>query len=363
MKIRTITCHDVYNLGASLQAYALQHYLFEHGHDVEIIDYKPDYLSNHYKLWNIGNPKFQKPIVWQFYNLAKLPCRIKALPRKKVFDEFTAQYLKLTRRYNSFEELKADAPKADVYIAGSDQIWNTTFNNGNDPAFYLDFGDCKKISYAASFATSELKPGSESFVKQKLKNFDTISVREDSGIKILESLGYTGTTVVDPVFLLTKEQWHNIEDSTGTGEDYILVYSFETKGTIQTIAERLSNLLNCKIFSIGPFELRYANKNFVNAGPRSFLSLIRNAKCVISNSFHASAFSMIYNKNFFVVKREDGLNTRMSDLLLKYGIPQRLIGVEAKDCELIANIDYSPITDILEAEIEHSKKFLQGNII
>ena len=226
MKIKTITCHDVYNLGASLQAFALQNYLESDGHDVEVIDYKPCYLSNHYKLWGVGNERFHKPILWQLYNLAKFPGRVSALPRKKVFDEFTKKYLRLTKRYNSFEELRANPPEADVYVAGSDQIWNTTFNNGIDPAFYLNFGKAKKISYAASFATEKLRKGTESFVKEMLDNFNGISVREESGINIIKSTGHNGIVVVDPVFLLSQDQWESVSNNIGEGKDYILVYSF-----------------------------------------------------------------------------------------------------------------------------------------
>ena len=137
MIIKTITCHDVYNLGASLQAYALQTYLQKQGHEVEIIDYKPDYLSGHFKLWGVYNPVYDKPFIRLLYLLAKLPGRLMALRRKKAFDVFTKNYLHLTRRYHSNDELKKDPPIADAYIAGSDQIWNTVFKNGRDPAFYL----------------------------------------------------------------------------------------------------------------------------------------------------------------------------------------------------------------------------------
>lgn len=106
MKICTITCHDVYNVGASLQAYALQTYLKSLGHDVKIIDYKPDYLSKHYRLDIVSNPKYDKPFLKQAYLLAKLPGRLHMLPRKKAFDSFTAKYLDLTKRYTSNEELK-----------------------------------------------------------------------------------------------------------------------------------------------------------------------------------------------------------------------------------------------------------------
>ena len=156
MQICTITCHDVYNAGASLQAYALQAYLKSLGHDVKIIDYKPDYLSRHYRLDIVGNPKYDKPILRQAYLLAKLPGRLRMLPRKRAFDSFTAKYLDLTRRYASNAELKADPPEADIYFAGSDQIWNPLFSNGKDPAFYLDFVRRGiRAAYAASFAVEE----------------------------------------------------------------------------------------------------------------------------------------------------------------------------------------------------------------
>jgi hypothetical protein len=98
MRIRTITCHDVYNLGAGLQAYALAAYLKAEGHDVQIIDYKPDYLSRHYQLGYVPNPRFDRPLVRQAYLLAKLPGRMKALlgKRKKHFDLFRKQYLPVT---------------------------------------------------------------------------------------------------------------------------------------------------------------------------------------------------------------------------------------------------------------------------
>ena len=96
MKIATITCHDVYNYGASLQAYALQHYLESIGHNCQIIDYKPDYLSNHYNLRSVANPRFDKPMLRQLYLMAKLPGRIGSLSRKRRFDRFTSDYLHLT---------------------------------------------------------------------------------------------------------------------------------------------------------------------------------------------------------------------------------------------------------------------------
>ena len=364
MKIKTITCHDVYNSGASLQAFALQHYLESRGHDVQIIDYKPNYLSNHFNLWAI-NPKYNKPLLREAYWMAKLPNRIKARARKKPFDQFTQHYLHLTRRYSSVEELRKDPPEADVYIAGSDQIWNTTLNNGTDAAFYLDFGSARKISYAASFATPALREGTGHFVKQRLKNFDAISVREKSGIVLLNNLGYEGNQVVDPVFLLSKEDWdallsdNYLASQSELKEPYILVYNTEYNSPINEVAIRLAKLRNCKIYSMS--HSSYAQKIFVNNGPLDFVALVKGAQCVVSNSFHATAFAMIFGRDTFVVNRKDGLNQRMKDLLEDYNLCNRLISPATDDAKLAEHIDYSKVHPILEKNIVNSKDWLDNN--
>lgn len=369
MNIKTITCHDVYNFGASLQAYALQTYLEQQGHQVEIIHYKPDYLSGHYRLWAVSNPVFDKPFIKQLYLLAKLPGRLMSLKRKKVFDEFTAKYLKLTRRYNSYEELKEDAPEADAYIAGSDQIWNTLFHNGRDAAFYLDFGkpEVKRISYAASFATPDIVPEYREFVMKELSIFKSISVRESSAVRLSKDLGYFAIQVVDPVFLLSKNEWDSLLEDDETNlpiisevEKYILVYDFMNDKNIQNVAERIAKLNGWKIYTI--FKSKYSNKSFFYTGPTTFIHLIKNAQCVISNSFHGTAFSLIYQRDFFVVNREDGLNTRMRDLLSHYSISERMIHVDVEDRTLITHINYEKIKLIIENDIEFSRNWLNFNL-
>lgn len=358
MKINTITCHHVYNHGALLQAYALSEFLKGEGHDVSIIDYRPSYLDGHFKLWR-SDPRYDRIGLGWAYVLAKLPGRIRSLKRKKAFDAFFDRYMPVTDRiYHSVGELRANPPEADLYIAGSDQIWNTDFKNGIDPAFYLDFGDCRKISYAASFATHSLHEGTENFVKEMLGNFTDISIREQSGLKILNNLGYHGTVVVDPVFLLNKDQWDIIASEDGKNEDYILIYDFERNPVIRELARRYSKLNHCKIYSIGPYRLDYADKCFINYGPDAFVGLIKNAKCVLSNSFHGSAFSMIFQKNFFVANREDGLNERMLDLLIRYNLTDRLINLNIDDQALKSSVSYKHVLPTLLKNIESSKVFL-----
>lgn len=363
MKIKTITCHDVYNYGASLQAYALMHYLEIKGHEVEIIDYKPDYLSRHYQL-RVANPVYDKPIVKYIYLLAKLYPYLRSLKRKRLFDEFRNKYLKLTSiRYQSNEELKKNPPIADLYLAGSDQIWNTLFPNGKDSAFYLDFVPQRKIraSYAASMATDKVASGWEKFVSEKVMNLDQIAVREETAVSALKQIGVTKniSVVCDPVFLLSSDDWKKfIKDSLPiVKSNYILVYDFDRNNNIKEIAQYIAKKEGLKIIPIGITSFG-ARANYTNSiGPIEFLNLVYYAKCVISNSFHATAFSIIFQKPFYVVRRKESLNTRMQDLLKRLSLTERLIS-STEDIKSL-NIDYQAIQDVIQNHTFTGKEFLK----
>ena len=315
MKICTITCQNADNHGARLQCYALVKHLQKQGHSVSVIDYRPYYMRGP-RLWYWAGTSIREwaKLFLQFH------VRIRKVWRHQCFDNFSKKYIPLTRIYHSIEELREDPPGADIYIAGSDQIWNTTFPNGTDPGYYLDFGpkEVQRESFAASFATSEIVPSAREFVKENLKRFDKITVREQSALKILEDLGCHGTLQEDPVFLLSAEEWNEIADGTGEGEKYVLVYDFYADQKIREEAQLLAKEKALKIYAICPHELRYADKNFVYAGPETFVSLIKNASYVVSNSFHGTVFAMIYHVPFKVVDRPDGLNVRMHDLLERH---------------------------------------------
>ena len=244
MRIATITCQNANNHGARLQCYALVKYLQLQGHEVEVIDYRPDYMRGVAPLFYI--PKSLKDFIKLF---VYLPNRIIAGKRYEAFEAFSKKWIPRTKIYWSIDELRQDPPKADVYIAGSDQIWNTSFRNGTDPGYYLDFGpdDVRRESFAASFATEELVPSSVDFVKEHLRRFDKITVREQSALKILEKLGIQGELQDDPVFMLTKEQWDEVADGTGAGEKYVLVYDFylgdDIKKKAQEIAKKVTDAL------------------------------------------------------------------------------------------------------------------------
>ncbi len=366
LKISTITCHNVYNYGATLQEYALLHFLQSMGYDAQTINYKPPYLSGHFDLWKISNPSYNYFPVKYLYLLLKLPGRLKNLKRKKQFDKFEQNYIRTTNQlYRSNEEIKKNLPESDIYICGSDQIWNPVFSNGKDPAFYLDFvpGNKKKLSYAASIATDQIPDNLKAFVKEKVEHLDAISVRETSAVRILNQLGINDVSqVMDPVFLLDKNEWEKLIDTDQQfNEPYLLIYDADNNPNIKHLAQKMARKHNWKIYTLSP-KLNYADQSFYLSGPDTFLALINKAEFIISNSFHAVAFSLIFQKQFVVFNRKENINTRMRDIVNLLGINNTLLAYDEKKDDVNYEIDYHKISKKINFHIDKSKDFLKNAI-
>lgn len=362
MKIKTITCHNVYNYGASLQAHALMDYLARQGHQVEIIDYMPSYIRKNLSLWAIGKRWNSNLLIKIAFYAYVVPIRLLQTKTRKKFTRFNNRYLKLTKRYNSFEELKDDTPQADVFFCGSDQIWNTQIDNGLDPAFYCGFADKGSIraSYAASFSISTLPDAYKPFVKEQLQKMDFISVREISGLNILKNLGIdNGVLVLDPVFLKPKEDWLKMCYKPKY-EPYILVYDQENNITIKRIALHISQKEKKPIVAFKDlYPRRYANYKEKYADPIDFISLISHADVVITNSFHCMAFSTIMNKSFYIVPRtHQKVNSRMVDFLQSLGISDRIIDSE-QAISMVNTIDYNHVNSILSEMRKKSINYIE----
>ena len=362
MKIFTITCHDVYNYGASLQAYALQAYLLSLGHECRIIDYKPDYLRRNYNFWYIErNSRFyelcNKSIIFHFlYSLRLAPLTFKTWRRIKPFERFKHTNLLCTKCYTSLDELQKTPPIGDVYIAGSDQIWNCSLSNGKDNAFFLGFGpnDTRRIAYAASMGISYFPEDEIERIKKLLSYFEYISVRESSAQKVIEQLGFPCATVCDPIFLLNRDKWDNIIPCIASKERYVLLYDiFADDISIREAALKISSELGIPIYSINDSKkCNYAHKNISNAGPVDFLWYIINADFVISNSFHATAFSVLFNKNFATFYHKTN-SSRITDLLDFLGLSEHH---NPKDLVKVKN--WSSVNDRLNEFISYSKNFI-----
>lgn len=370
MKIRTITCHDVYNYGASLQAYALMKYLENSGHDARIIDYKPEYSGRQYNFWRV-------PRSSRFYTLSLksrifhlILCiyfslgRYRTVGRYFAFKRFKKEYLHLTEHFKSYNQLRNMPPDADVYIAGSDQIWNTALPNGKDPAFFLNFGsrNVKRVAYAASFGLSQISKDDLTTIKHYLSVFDAISVREQTGVAILQDLGYSGINVVDPVFLLNRSEWINFAGVVNNPckQKYILVYDL-LEGRIPELEKYVKEcafLGGYRIISINHLKkLKYADVNIMSAGPLEFLSYLYNADYVVSTSFHATAFSLIFNKPFACFYNLNN-SSRIADLLNFLSLDQCF-----NPSNPVWKFDWSSINRKLDSKSKFSRTFLNDVLV
>lgn len=361
MKIKTITCHNVYNYGASLQAHALMYYLEKEGHQVEIIDYMPSYIRKNLSLWAIGKKWNRNLFIKILFYAYVVPIRLLQKKTRKKFAQFNRQYLKLTKRYNTYNELMTDPPQADIYICGSDQIWNTQINNGLDAAFYCGFAPkgSLRVSYAASFSISILPEADKTFVKKQLQNMNFVSVREKSGLDILNNLGFdNGTVVLDPVFLKSKEDWLKMCQRPKYSS-YILVYDQENNTNIKKIAQHLSNIEKKPIVAFKDLYPRnYANYQEKYADPIDFISLISYADVIITNSFHCMAFSIIMNKSFFVIPRtHQKVNSRMIDFMQSLDISDRIIN-NVQSLQNVLDIDYKLVNSKLSIMRKKSIDYL-----
>ena len=366
MKIKTLTTYDVYNYGASLQAYALMTYLASKGNDVEIINYQPNYLTRKYDYrWVNPESWMSKYVITRIvYRILKYLQRQTTLGRKRKFDVFNHQILKETPHvYYTYAELKQNPPEADLYVVGSDQIWNVFYEAGRDPAFYLDFVKSgRKASYAASFSYLNIDEGNAHRIKESLQTFSAVSVREYQGLDILNLMGIKGTWVLDPVFLLSVEEWKNLMVDFHKSEPYLLVYDFEGNKNLKTFAIEYAKRKKLKIYSINDTYPRlYAHKNFSSSGPKEFLSLIYNCDAFVSNSFHGTAFSIMFHKPVFVFNRHrHKVNSRMESLMKLFELSDFIIDDSKSGMNAMnATFDFERIEQIKVNELAKSKRFLE----
>lgn len=367
--VSTITCHDVCNHGAALQAYALVHFLKCKGFNAQIIDYRPDYLRHEASFWAVDHPVWSRSILRRMiYRFVKFKRNRIFKKRRRAFDTFNEKYFPRTKRiYFSADELRKYPPEADLYICGSDQIWNTLFPNGRDSSFYLDFAPSnrRRISYAASFASETVPPEWCSFIREHIKMLDAVSVRETSALHILEKMGISAIHVVDPVFLIEPKEWRKIAEESSLSqilshEKYLLLYCFDADNTSQStvrIAERIAKSRGLKLFSVN--NIKRADRTFYQYGPETFLALIKNASVVVSNSFHGTAFAVILQQEFWVTCRKENINARMIDFLATLGLEDRLIETELNmSGEDNNRIDWTRVHQKLAEQVTRSKDFL-----
>lgn len=365
-KIGIITFHFSINYGSALQVYALSNFLENNNCNVEIINYRPEYHTLQYCLFEnpfkFAKRKCRKKILYPMFfvlGLCKNLLRFRPykLNKKKKFENFLSLNINQTNKFNTLEEIEATG--YTHLIAGSDQIWNYVVTK-HDPAYFLSFANRfqKKIAYSASAQAGKIDLDHSSI--KLIKNFDHISVREDSLSQSLKKYGINDSIVtIDPTLLLDKEEYQKIENTNIKNKDYILIYNLE--GAYSDKLYEIINILNkankCQIINISPKKVKIKCKNILNCGPEEFLKYIHNAKYVVTNSFHAVVFSIIYNKEFYCVLRDPG-DKRVPDLLKALDLEYRIY-TDKENFDGFANeINYCEVMKNLNKLREKSIKYI-----
>lgn len=367
-KIKIITFHNAHNYGAFLQVFALQKKLSENN-SVEIINYENQEIKKVHKILHVNKTNIKKFIKSVVSNIVFF--------RKKIiqyykFNKIIQKNLFLTPEvYKSEKDLKDNPPKADIYIAGSDQVWNSEITHELCDSYTLNFGpiDTKRISYAASIGNTVLSRNEEEVYKNKISKIDCISVREEEGKKLLESIGINKPieVVLDPTLLLYREDWDKmIGERRLINKKYILAYVVDSDNEYEKIVNEIANITGLKIVHFGVRENRYKENNLKSAftsSPFEFVNLIKNAEYIVCTSFHATVFSIIFNKKFWVIPhRKTG--SRVTDLLNKLGISDRAVNSleEFKKLNYNKEIDYDKVNKKLDEERRKSIDWLNNAI-
>lgn len=367
MKIALLTIQNANNYGAILQTYAMQKVLEKYG-DVDVLNYENRHISRSFDLVRI-KPTL-RGLLGTGKDLFRLFPRYRAI---KKFKNFISDEIKLTEKLNHKDLLAGKANNYDVYIAGSDQIWNPACVNEDshiDFAYFLDFAPrkAKKVAYASSIGGYSYKIDESKLVKKALQSFDYLSVREENSRNYFSRLlERTVDHVLDPSLLLKKEDWINLVDAknrTVTSEKYILLYTVPKVPLIRKVVEFYSTKLGLKVISIdqGLFANAKIDQQIRDAGPKEFLELFQNSEFVITDSFHGTCFALNFGKDFVAVSSGSHA-TRIESLLKLVGLQERLIKESAIPTILPpASINLDEALERLSGAREESLKYISMSI-
>ena len=338
MKVALLTIWHEKNYGAELQAYATIKAIMLLGHTPEMINIH---------IANKGKPSLMGKVA----NFIE-----KLLPANMKFEKFWQRYIPVTKKYNSIDELYKIPPIADIYLVGSDQVWNPDITKDFWKMFFLDFGKPKKkISYASSFGVKQWNyPYYVEEIKKKLETFSVITCREDSGVKILhDTFGVESKSVLDPTLLFTSYEEFVLQP---TCQGTLVYYPLSDDYELEKYCIELAKRLGLKPVNTNKKNMILDKIQWNRPSIELWVQNIANANFVVTRSFHGLAFCLIYQKQFAILKSRNDRGTRLDNLLTKLGIEDRAFS-NIKEMDIIKpwekSIDYSilmPKLNILREE-------------
>ncbi len=365
MKIGILTFHHTTNYGATLQSYALQRYLIQLSHEVELIDYRPYKAVWHYV-------KEMLPIRRKGANITEWvnTVFIQYILKAQNMRNFSKNYTQLSpQRFYQKSDLDQYNHQYDAVIIGSDQVWCINSVRGFDSSYFLDFvngQNCSKLSYAASCGPTRSWGKYEAQIRTLLQDFHALGIRDTNSIELvnasLESKKKI-TKVLDPTFLVNYE---DIMVVPKRSSDYVLIYSHH--GMVNPLSKELIQLVNQRlntstVISVG-HPSKIANKNLVGIGPQEWLGYIYHAPYVITNCYHGVIFSIIFQKQFSFIPYGN-TNNKAMDILETFNLTSRILSDKYNANALekqSASIDYTSINEKREKLLHQSQSYLKKGL-
>ncbi len=353
MKICHVTFTHTSNYGSCFQAYALDEVLKSLGHE----SYQCNYQIELIERMRARGILRAKDLV-KFYLIS-----IFERPSFHAFEKTRIKYTRLLE--NTREEYEKLGKEYDAYISGSDVIWNTNHNRRKE-YFYLDFTDKYKFSYAASFGKGKLNENDERLAKQYLPELDAISVREESSAVNARRFTEKPVEVVaDPVLLLGKDEWLSIAELP-TKKNYILVYTTSIIESQDQFAKLLKKRTHKEVVWISWSSVSETVRHcaFKYPSPEQWLGLLNGADYIVTNSFHATAFSVLFHKTFFSFVNRDkreGNGSRLYDFLERFDLGDRIFSECPSEIDL-SEPDFSKADAQIAEMKEKSMAFLRKNL-
>ncbi|MBQ6995558.1 MAG: polysaccharide pyruvyl transferase family protein [Lachnospiraceae bacterium] len=354
------------NYGSFLQSYALQKAIEKLGNEAVIIDYIREDEEYHKRI-NIALKKSKR---WNKNLLMRTIYKVSRYPEtvlmERKFAQFRKKHLNMTKLYTSIQELEKDKPQADIYCTGSDQVWGPISLDNYDPAYCLDFTNDEdvKISYAASFGKTKFEGDTMLYFANALKKYKYLSVRENSATEIISGMGIDKVEqVLDPTLLLNSDEWSKLIEKEISGK-YVLVYQIHSNPELDKYAEEFAKKVNLPLLRVSFYlhQVSRSGKLIYLPTIGEFLSYIKNAEYMITDSFHGTAFAINFNTQFVNVVHDETA-TRNQSLLQLTGLTDRIV-IDKKNFDIFnKKIDFSKVNEIIEENrkksVDRLKVFLE----
>jgi hypothetical protein len=378
-KISLITLQYINNYGSVLQAYASQMYLEGKGFFVEIVNYtrencRFDYLKKSMKpYYQQKGVVFKLPFV---SDLLVMRWHRRYTKRNEVFEKFRDDRFHLSKEYQSLDHLMKDPPSADFYCVGSDQVWNYFYNDGVLPEYFLRYApnNAKKFSLSSSLGIAKLEDAENgALIKEYLDGFSLITVRESSGKQILEGLGVNNChQILDPTLLISKDKWvSTLGLKRKRDYEYVLMYQLSPSEEMGAFAKQIARENGCKLIvisnnikmSLSNLKMSISGAEIIaNPTVEQFLELILYARCIVTDSFHGTAFSLSFNREFFSwLPRK--YSSRLTSILGMLNLQDRAITQNETRWKSIVPINYQSVNNVLLQARKEADQLIEEMLI